>query len=79
MGDADVILGVRIIRNSGGISLSQSHYVEKELEKFNFFDVVPARTPYDPSIYLKKNLGESVSQSKYAKIIESVMFLMNCT
>jgi len=37
------------------------------------------RSSYDPSIYLKKNKGSSVSQIEYAKIIESVMFLMNYT
>ncbi|GAA0149688.1 transmembrane signal receptor [Lithospermum erythrorhizon] len=79
LGEADVILGVRVIRNSEGISLSQSHYVEKVLKKFNSFDVAHARTPYDPSLHLTKNLGESISQSEYAKIIGSVMFLMNCT
>jgi len=42
--------------------------------------VIPARTPYDASVYLKKkNDDMSVSQSKYAKIIGSVMFLMNYT
>ncbi len=37
------------------------------------------RSPDDPSIHLKKNSGSPVSQSEYAKIIDSVMFLMNCT
>ena len=42
--------------------------------------MVPVRTPYDPSVHLKKNTSElSVSQSEYAKIIGSVMFLMNYT
>ena len=31
LGEADVILGIKIIRNSEGITLSQSHYVEKVL------------------------------------------------
>lgn len=53
--------------------------MEKVLKKFNSFDVVPVRTPYDPSIHLKKNRGPSVSQIEYAKIIGSVMFLMNST
>ncbi|XP_074289293.1 secreted RxLR effector protein 161-like [Silene latifolia] len=79
LGEADVILGVRVMKTSSGISLSQSHYVEKVLKKFNSFDVAPARTPYDASISLCKNLGDSVSQEEYAKIIGSVMFLMNCT
>ena len=79
LGEADVILGVKVIRNSNGISLSQSHYVKKVLEKFNVHDDVPAKTPYDVSIHLCKNLGKSVSQEEYSKIIGSVMFLMNCT
>ena len=37
------------------------------------------RTPYEPSIHLKKNRGSLVAQFEYAKIIGSVMFLMNCT
>ena len=40
LGEADVILGIKIIRNSEGITLSQSHYVEKVLKKFNNFDCV---------------------------------------
>ena len=37
------------------------------------------RTPFNPSMSLKKNNGPSVSQIEYAKIIGSVMFLMNYT
>ncbi|GAA0168207.1 transmembrane signal receptor [Lithospermum erythrorhizon] len=55
-----------------------SRYVEKVLKKFNSFDVVHARTPYDSSTNSTKDVGESVSQIEYVKIIGSVMFLMNC-
>ena len=79
LGEADVILGIKITRNSYGLSLNQSHYVEKILKKFNQFYCTPVKTPYDPSIHLKKNNGHSVSQEEYAKIIGSVMFLMNHT
>lgn len=78
-GEVDVILGIKLKRTSDGFSLSQSHYIEKMLKKFNCFDVVPVRTPYDSSIHLKKNKGDGVSQPEYAKIIGSVMFLMNYT
>ena len=37
------------------------------------------RTLFDPSMHLKKNRGSSVSQVEYAKIIGSMMFLMNYT
>ena len=49
------------------------------LKKFNKFDVTTLRTSYDPSIQLKKNKGSSVSQNEYAKVIGSVIFLMNFT
>ena len=35
MGEVDVILGIKIIRNNDGIHLSQSHYIEKVLGRFN--------------------------------------------
>ena len=38
MGEARVILGVKIIRNGDSISLSQEHYIEKLLEKFGHLD-----------------------------------------
>lgn len=34
MGVVDVILGIKIIKSSGGLTLSQSHYIEKILDKF---------------------------------------------
>ena len=79
MGEADVILGVKIKRNSNEICLNQSHYIGKILRKFNLFDVDPVRTPYDPSFHLKKNNGAPIHQAEYARIIGSVMFLMNYT
>ena len=74
-----MILGVKIKKTLNGFSLCQSHYNEKMLKFFYYFDVVPVRTPCHPSIHLKKNKESSVSQTKYAKIIGSVMFLMNYT
>jgi len=79
MREADVILRIKIQKTNTSFSLSQLHYIEKMLKKFNQFDVTPVRTPYDPSIHLRKNKGSSVSQTEYAKIIGSVMFLMNFT
>ncbi|TYK04654.1 ty1-copia retrotransposon protein [Cucumis melo var. makuwa] len=77
--EVDVILGVKIRKNKTSMSLCQSHYVEKILKKFDSFDVSPVRTPFDTSKHLKKNKGNSVSQPEYAKIIGSVMYLMNYT
>ena len=77
--EAYVILGMKLRKTKSFFSLSQSYCIEKMLKRFNSFDVVPVRTPYDSSIHLKKNRGPSVSQVEYAKIMGSLMFLMNYT
>ncbi|KAL0453982.1 UNVERIFIED_CONTAM: Retrovirus-related Pol polyprotein from transposon TNT 1-94 [Sesamum latifolium] len=72
MGEADVILGIRIIRENKGISISQSHYIEKVLKKFNCFDCTPVSTPMDPSVKLMPNTGKVVFQLEYSKDFPSI-------
>jgi len=48
------ILGIKTLKKDGNIILMQSHYVEKLLKKFNYFDVKPVLMPYDPSTKQKK-------------------------
>ncbi|KAA0032842.1 hypothetical protein E5676_scaffold359G00010 [Cucumis melo var. makuwa] len=79
LGEADVILGIKITRFENGISLDQSHYIEKILKKYNYFDSKPACTPYDSSVKLFKNTGDSVNQSEYASIIGSLRYAADCT
>ena len=77
MGEAKVILGVKITRMSDNIMLSQEHYVEKILKKFGHFDAKPVSTPYDANTHLMKNRGDLVGQYEYAQIIGRLMHLMN--
>ncbi|KAL0559322.1 hypothetical protein IC582_003930 [Cucumis melo] len=79
LGEADVILGIKITRTKNGISLDQSHYIEKILKKYNYFDSKPTCTPYDSSVKLFKNTGDSVNQSEYAGIIGSLRYAVDCT
>ena len=79
MGLADVILGIKIARTQNGLILSQTHYVDKILEKFANGDTSIARTPIDTSQHLSKNRGDSVAQVEYSRIIGSLMYLMTCT
>ena len=79
MGLADVILGIKISRASNELILSQTHYVDKILGKFNKDDNTVPKTPLDTSIYLSKNKGEGIFQVKYARIIGSLMYLTSCT
>ena len=79
MGEANVILGIKILRDKDGITLTQSHYIEKILKKFNHSDCNPTSTPFDPSIKLIKNEGEPLSKLEYAKVIGCFMYAMTCT
>ena len=51
IGEAKVILGVKITRMSDSIMLSQEHYVEKILKRFGHFDAKPVSTPYDANTH----------------------------
>ena len=73
------MLRTKLIKNNDNFTLSQSHYVESMLKKFVYFDCKLVSTPYDPSLHLVKNEGDSVSQIEYACIIGSLMDFMNCT
>jgi len=55
LGEANVILNIKLIKNDSGISLLQFHYVEKILSWLGFMDSKPSPTPYDPSVTLRKN------------------------
>ncbi|CAJ2651717.1 uncharacterized mitochondrial protein AtMg00810-like [Trifolium pratense] len=65
LGEASVILGIKITRSEKGISLDQSHYVEKILKKYGYFDCKPACTPYDPSVKLFKNTAIAKIENRF--------------
>ncbi|KAL0415924.1 UNVERIFIED_CONTAM: Retrovirus-related Pol polyprotein from transposon TNT 1-94 [Sesamum latifolium] len=80
MGEADVIIGIKLIRSTDRIAISQSHYVEKIIEKFGYQNSRIAKTPYDSSVALFKNeSGISIAQLRYSQIIRSLQYLVNGT
>nr|GEX89227.1 zinc finger, CCHC-type [Tanacetum cinerariifolium] len=78
-GKADVILGIRIKHESNGIAISQSHYIEKVLKKFNYSDCTPVSTLMDTYEKLMRNKGQVVSQLEYSRVIGYLMYAMTCT
>nr|GEY32046.1 retrotransposon protein, putative, Ty1-copia subclass [Tanacetum cinerariifolium] len=75
LGKAEVILGVRIKRGNNGISISQSHYIEKILTKFNLANCSPVY-PVDPIVKFRHNKGTPVSQLEYSRAIGCLMYAM---
>ena len=78
MGLANVILGIKVKRTSEGLILSQSHYVDNILGKFDKDNSSIAKTSVDVTLHLSKNKGESVSQVEYSRVIGNLMYLMSC-
>jgi hypothetical protein len=79
LGQADVILNIKLIKNESGITLLQSHYIEKILSRFGFIDGKSFPTPYDPSMILCKNKNEPTDQLRYSQIVGSLMYLASAT
>ncbi|GJX27995.1 zinc finger, CCHC-type containing protein [Tanacetum coccineum] len=79
MGEADVILGIKIKHENKGIVITQSHYIEKILKKFNRKDCFPVSTPMDPVEKLKLNTGKPVDQLEYSRAIGCLMYAMTST
>nr|GEX22474.1 zinc finger, CCHC-type [Tanacetum cinerariifolium] len=79
MGEADVILGIKIKRENKGIVITQSHYIEKILKKFNHEDCSLVSTPMDPVEKLKPNTGKHVDQLEYSRAISCLMYAMTST
>ncbi|KAI3729198.1 hypothetical protein L6452_17851 [Arctium lappa] len=79
LGEVDVILGIKILRNDNKLMLSQYHYIEKILKRFNKFDCFPVSSPFEVGSRLTTNIGRVLAQNEYAKVIGSLMYAMTCT
>jgi hypothetical protein len=79
LGEADVILNIKQIKGENEITLSQSHYVEKMLNRFGYKDNKSTPTPYDPSLILRKNRRIGRDQLRYSQMIGSLMYLASVT
>ena len=79
LGEADVILNIKLIKGENGITILQSHYVKKILSRFGYVDSKPSPTPYDPSVILQKNKKNVKDQPRYSQIIDSLMYLASAT
>nr|GEV95375.1 hypothetical protein [Tanacetum cinerariifolium] len=79
MGEAGAILGIKIKRENKEIVITQSHYIEKILKKFNREDCSSVSTPMDPVEKLKLNTGKPVDQLKYSRAIGCLIYAITST
>ena len=79
LGEVDTILGIKVKRSESQIFLSQSHYIEKILNKFQHLNIKEFNTPFDSCVKLEKSSGRAVAQLEYASAIGCMMYVMHCT
>ncbi|GJV11722.1 zinc finger, CCHC-type containing protein [Tanacetum coccineum] len=79
LGEVDVILGIKILRKENRLMLTQSHYIEKILKRFDNFNCLPVSTLFEVGSKLTYNTARILAQNKYAKVIGSLMYAMTCT
>jgi hypothetical protein len=67
LGETKVLLGIEIERNHKccTITLSQRHYIEDVLKRYNMSDCNPVLTPMDPNSPLSKTQGPTIAQGIY--------------
>jgi hypothetical protein len=76
LGEADVIFNIKLLRDeNNGITLVQSHHVEKVLSRSGYADGKSSPTSYDPSVLLQENQKDTRDQLIYSQIIGSLMYL----
>nr|GEW03568.1 zinc finger, CCHC-type [Tanacetum cinerariifolium] len=76
IGEAEVILGIKIKRENKGIVVTQSHYIKKILKKFNHEDCSSMSTPIGLVENIKLNTGKPVDQLEYSRAIGCLMYAM---
>ena len=79
--DPDVFVGLEIqrCRQTKTISIGQSAYISRLVERFNMTDSKPAVTPGNVSIKLAKDLPAATSDFPYREAVGSLRFAMTCT
>ena len=88
MGEANFVLGVKIIRDRAKrlLGLSQETYIKKMLERYHMQDSKLIDTPVDKSLSLSSDMcpktleeKEKMSRVPYASVVGSLMYAMMCT
>ena len=77
LGEVYHLLGLRILRHDGSITVDQKHYIENMLRKYQMIDCKPVLTPMETNLKLKK-LGEEeegVDIQKYKSIVGALNYV----
>lgn len=69
-------LSINYDRNKGVMTIDQSNYIRKILEKFNMMNCNPSKTPMEMKLYLDNTEGEKQTTEGYRELVGSLMYLV---
>lgn len=78
LGQASHVLGMRITKSNEKITLDQSNYILKILERFNMSDCKPVQTPMEKGLKLSKAINSDCKYD-YRNLIGCLMYLAVCS
>ena len=88
MGEANYVLGMKIIRDRAKrlLSLSQETYIKRMLKRYHMLDSKPMDTLVDKSLSLSRDMcpktpdeKEKMFKVSYVSAVDSLMYTMMCT
>src|SRR5579871_5306467 len=77
LGEAHHLLGLRIIRKEGRISIDQGYYTKKILKKYQMVDCNPIRIPLGKDLKLRtlRKDKEIVNEKEYKSVVGALNYL----
>ncbi|CAG9133521.1 unnamed protein product [Plutella xylostella] len=80
LGTCKDCLGMRVEHRGDKISLDQTKYIEKLVEKFGMTEAIPVLTPLEPGLKLTViGKNEENAEVPYQELIGSLMYIAICT
>lgn len=69
-------LNINVDYEQGVLTIDQSHYIEKVLERFEMTDCHPMNTPIEQGLRLEKANPEEKASNPYRELLGSLMYVM---
>ena len=81
LGELHYCLGIHVHRCEDGISLCQTQYIQKIIDKYGLSDANVVSTPMDPSVKLQKDdgLSKKVDPVRYQSMVGSILHASRAT
>ena len=81
LGPLSSFLGIHFEQKEDAITMSQSQYLKKILEKFGFENCKPRGTPCEanPEVYNTDTVTDENDPRKYRQMVGSLVYAMICT